>query len=50
MKTFFKDIEGQYTELYKTFIVPFDKESIKTKNMKMDQTWLLNQKHQHQKK
>ena len=30
---FEKDIEGQDTELYKTFFVPFDKESIKTKNV-----------------
>ena len=28
-----KDIEGEDTELYKTFFVPFDKESIKTKNV-----------------
>ena len=27
------DIEGQYTELYKTFIAPFDKESINTQNV-----------------
>ena len=29
-KRFEKNIEGQDTELYTTFIVPFDKESIKT--------------------
>ena len=47
---FFKNIEDQDTELYKTFIVKFDKEYIKTKYVKMDQTLLLDQKHQHQKK
>ena len=33
-KTFEKDIEDQDTELYKKFIVPFDKKSFKTKNVK----------------
>ena len=28
-----KDIEGQDMELYKTFLVPFDKESIKTQKV-----------------
>ena len=37
-KRFEKNIEDQDKELYKTFIVPFDKESIKTKYVKKDQT------------
>ena len=44
---FLKNTEDQDTELYTTFIVLFDKEYIKTKYEKKDQTWLLNHKHQH---
>ena len=45
-----KDIEYQDTEPYKTFIFSFDKESSKKKYVKLDQTRLLNQNQQHQKK
>ena len=50
-KELFKNnIEYQETELYTTFIVPFDEEFIKTNYEKKYQTLFLNQKHQHQKK
>ena len=47
---FENNIEDQNTELYTKFISPFDKEYIKTKYEEKDQTWLINQKHQHQNK
>ena len=37
IKDFFKNIDDQDTEMYTTFIVPFDEEFIKTKYEKKDQ-------------